>query len=113
VFGCKTHMVHGYAMAKPWYRQFATMCAAKRVSSGASGNGRAEIEKLQRRVAQLESKKLPVVPGQGSEKETGPGKFIPAGQLAKWQMENKGKCFKFHLKGACSNKAGECPHGSH
>ena len=102
---------------RPWYRQFATLCAAKRALPATSSEPRADVDRLMKRIVALEAGRkvggdslTTVVKG---GKDGVQPKYIPAAQLSKWQSANVGKCFRFHLKGSCPSKAGECPHGTH
>jgi len=113
---------------KPFYQTYALQSAAGRMNGGLL-----TIDKLSRRLDLLENRRS----GQGSGPAGGAGgagggtgakpnggggngggggaakkKFIPTKELQEWQEANPGKCFLFHLKGACDGGA-SCPRGSH
>ena len=99
-------------LGKPFYRQWAVTVATKRaVPSASAGPAQGEVDRLARRVSQLEAKRQPSDrPPPELAKKT---PFIPEAKVKEWKAANVGKCWKFHLKGACPAEAGKCPLGSH
>ena len=105
-------------LTRPFYRQFTVVVATKRAAPSPSVNSKtgADVERLMRRVAQLEAQR-----GNPAGKTlTGPGEtkpekqaYIPEEKVRAWKSANPGKCFRFHLKGSCPHAAGECKLGSH
>ena len=101
------------ASSKPFYRQWAVTVATKRAVP-ASVSGTNEVQKLMRRVAQLEAQRDGGDPAnKGPGNKTGKQPFIPEEKVKEWKTANPGLCFRFHLKGSCPATAAECKLGSH
>ena len=103
-------------LMKPFYRQFTVVVATKRAAPAASIGNKSDVERLLKRVAQLEAQRGgPALkpPGESGDPKSAKQAYIPEEKVRAWKAANPGKCFRFHLKGSCPSAAGECKLGSH